>query len=344
MVNVSIIIPCRNEEKFIGKCLDSIIAQDYPNDKLEVLVVDGKSGDRTRDIVEDYTKCFSFVKLVDNLKKVAPIAFNIGIKRAKGKIIVIMSAHAVYPPSYISTCLKYLDKTSADVVGGPVITMPGADSLFAKGIALATSHPFGVGNSMFRISTKEGYVDTVPFGAYKREVFEKIGLFNEQLVRNQDNELNNRITNSGRKIYLTPKLTSYYYNQSTLSGLLKQALKTGMWNVVTIKINPAAFRWRHFIPFLFITALMVSVFLTLVHPSMQPIFFVLVGLYVCAALLSSIQIGIREGMNFILILPVLFFLYHVCYGIGTWAGLLRMVFTSWQGGSNNGKTKEGIPA
>ena len=330
MKTVSIIIPCRNEEKYIGKCLDSIISQDYPKDKLEVIVVDGMNADGTRTIIEDYTNRYSFVKLVDNPRRITPVALNTGIRSAKGEVIVMMSAHAEYPQTYISTCIEYLDRTDADVVGGPVITLPGADTLTAKSIALATSHPFGVGNSKFRTSIRNGYVDTVPFGAYRCDVFKKVGFFDERLVRSQDNELSSRIIDSGGKIYLTPKLTAYYYNQQTIGGLLKQALKTGMWNVVTIKINPNAFRWRHFVPFLFVTALLALGLLLPLHSGMRFTFLILTGLYMGAAVLSSIQIGIKEGRKYTLILPVVFFLYHICYGFGTWAGLLKMTITGWK--------------
>jgi len=330
MVQVTVIILCRNEEKFIGRCLDSIIDQDYPKEKLEVLVVDGMSDDGTRAIVVGYTDRYSFVKLVDNPRKVTPVALNTGIRCAKGEVIVIMGAHAGYPRTYISTCIEYLDKTGADVVGGPVITMPGVNSLIAESIALATSHPFGVGNSRFRTSAKSGYVDTVPFGAYKRDVFKKVGIFDERLVRNQDNELSCRIIDSGGKIYLTPELSAYYYNQPTIGRLLKQALRTGMWNIVTIKINPAAFRWRHFVPFLFVTALLALGFLAPLHSGAQLAFLALVGLYVIAAVLSAVQIGIREGLKYTWILPVVFSLYHICYGFGTWAGLLKMTITGWK--------------
>lgn len=180
---------------------------------------------------------------------------NIGIKSARGNVIIIMGAHSEYPPHFISTAVTYLEKTYADVVGGSVNTLPGADSIIAEAISLATSHPFGVGNSKFRTSKKEGYVDTVPFGAYRREVFNKVGFFNEELERNQDNELSNRVIKAGGKIYFTPKLTANYYNQSTLAGLLRQAFKTGMWNAITVLISYDALKLRHFTPFVFVTVL-----------------------------------------------------------------------------------------
>jgi len=341
---VSVIIPCRNEEKFIRICLDSIIANDYPKDRLEVLVVDGMSEDGTREIVEKYARRHTFIKLVKNPKKITPAAMNAGSENAKGAFIAIMSAHSEYPPNYLVTAIEYLRKTRADVVGGPVTTKPAADTLIARSIALATSHPFGVGNSSFRTSSGEGYVDTVPFGIYRRDVFSKVGLFDERLVRNQDNELSARIIKSGGKIYLTPQLTAYYYNQATVSGLLKQALKTGMWNVVTLKVNLDAFRWRHFIPFVFVTAFLGLGFLTWLHSGMHLAFLVLVGLYGGVAIVSSLQIGFKNGMKYAPLLPMVFFLYHTCYGLGTWAGLLRVAIAGWGGGSDSSIEKQHRPA
>jgi GT2 family glycosyltransferase len=170
----------------------------------------------------------------------------------------------------------------------------------------------------------------VPFGAYKREVFSKVGFFDEHLVRNQDNELNSRISKSGGKIYLTPDLAVHYYNQATVSGLLKQAFKTGMWNVVTLKINPSAFRWRHFIPFIFVTTVLLLIILAPLHTWVQFLLLVLVGLYGSAALFSSLQIGFRKGIKYAIILPMFFFLYHICYGLGTWAGLIKSMY-NWLG-------------
>ena len=190
---VSIIIPCRNEEKFISKCLDSIVAQDYPKDKIEVLVVDGRSTDRTREIVKEYIQRYSFIKILDNPKKITPVAMNIGIKRAKGDCILILSSHSKIDTNFVRKNILNLQKYHADCVGGIIITLPASKSLLCQSIALALSHPFGVGNAYYRIGSKKPkFVDTVPFGCYKKEVFEKIGLFDEELIRNQDDEFNLR--------------------------------------------------------------------------------------------------------------------------------------------------------
>lgn len=326
---ISIIIPCRNEEKFIGKCLDSIVTNDYPKDRMEILIVDGVSKDSTRNIVQKYILQYPFIKLLDNPKKITPCAFNIGINESKGQFISIMGAHAEYPRQFISKGIETLNSTKADVVGGPVVTMPSSDTLIAKGITLITSHPFGVGNSKFRTTMKECYVDTVPFGVYRRDVFNKFGLFDERLVRNQDNELSSRIVNNGGKIFFTPVLLATYFNQSNIRGLIKQALKTGMWNVLTIIINHTAFRWRHFIPFLFVTSLLMCAIFAPFYLWEKIAFVSLIGLYGSTALLSSFQICLREGVKYFLLLPILFFLYHLCYGLGTWGGLLKIIISTF---------------
>lgn len=250
-----------------------------------------------------------------------------GIKNAKGNVIVVMGAHTEYPSDFILSAITCLERTDADVVGGPVDTIPGADTLMARAISLATSHPFGVGNSKFRTSTREGYVDTVPFGAYRREVFNKVGLFNERLVRNQDNEFSSRVIKSGGKIYFTPKLTANYYSQATLKGLLQQAFKTGMWNVLTVTVNPQAFQLRHFVPFAFVTTL---IGLLLLAPLQSWAKFALYGLlllYGIAAIISTISIWLKERTFSAVFLPLIFPAYHISYGLGTWGGLFKIVLS-----------------
>lgn len=328
---VSIIIPCRNEEKYIGTCLKSIAANDYPKDRLEVLVVDGMSQDGTREIVEEYANRYSCIRLLDNPKRITPAALNIGIAHSSGEVIIRMDAHAEYQPDFVSQSVDWLRRTGADVVGGPIITKPGTKTLMAKAIALATSHPFGVGNSRFRTSKREGFVDTVPFGAYRREVFNQVGLFDERLVRNQDNELSARILRSGRKIYQTPRLTASYYNQATLLGLLKQATRTGMWNILTIKITPSAFRLRHFVPSVFVATLLALGVLAISYPWARFAFLALTGSYLSLAAICSLHIGLKGGGKNASILPVVFFLYHAAYGVGNLVGLVRMALARWRG-------------
>jgi len=176
-----------------------------------------------------------------------------------------LDAHTYYDKNYISKCVETLNQVDAHNVGGPIETLPGDDTLKAKAIALATSHPFGVGNSKFRTSCEAQYVDTVPFGAFRREVFEKIGLFNEHLPRNQDIELNNRISKFGWKIYLNPDIKSYYYNRGTLKGLWKQNFINGQWNIFTHALTNNPLSIRHYIPFIFVASITVGIFLALLE-------------------------------------------------------------------------------
>lgn len=333
---VSVVIPCRNEERFITACLDSVAATDYPRDQLEVLVVDGVSEDRTREIAEEYRRWHPCVRVLSNPRKITPAALNIGITAARGDVIIRMDAHSEFPTNFISTCVELLARTGADVVGGPIVTRPGADTLIARTIALVTSHPFGVGNSRFRTSTREGHVDTAPFCAYRREVFDRVGLFDERLARNQDNELSSRITERGGRIYFSLALTAYYYNQATMAGLLRQALRTGLWNVRTVTINRAAFRWRHFVPLAFVLALTSLGALALVVSGLAWPVGVMLGLYALLALGSTIHIALNAGVVYLALVPFVFFVYHVSYGAGTLGGILRTWFGGWPAPDKSG--------
>lgn len=205
----TVIVACRNEEKYIQACLDSLIAQDYPKDRMEIFVVDGMSEDRSRAIADDYALRYPHVRILQNLRLITPCALNIGIRAAKGDYILVMGAHAVYQSDYVSLCVRNAESSHADNVGGILNTMPASDSPQAKAIALALSHPFGAGNARFRVGlAKPEWVDTVFGGCYRRDVFQRIGLFNERLVRSQDMEFNTRLKNAGGKILLVPDIAT----------------------------------------------------------------------------------------------------------------------------------------
>ena len=216
---VSAIVLCRNEEKFIGKCLDSIIANDYPKERLEVLVVDGMSEDRTREIVKKHKKEHQFIRLIDNSKKLTPYAFNEGIRNSNGELVMIMSAHASYGKDYIKKCVSASHKYNADNVVGIWKILPRGDGLIDKAIVLALSSSFGVGNAKYRTKGSEKkkeaeYVDTGAYGCYKKSVFENVGLFNENLSRGQDMEFNLRLKMAGGKTILVPDALVYYSARS----------------------------------------------------------------------------------------------------------------------------------
>lgn len=326
---VSIIIPCRNEEAFIGRCLSSILANDYPAELLEVLVVDGRSTDHTRAIVKAFEEEHRSIRLLENPALITPAAMNVGIRAALGNVVIIASAHSEYRPDFVSKSVEWLDRTGAEVVGGPLVTKPGAQTLVAILIALATSHPFGVGNSKFRTSTEDEFVDTVPFGAYRREVFNGAGLFDERLLRNQDIEFCSRILAQGGKIFMTAELQASYFSRATLAGLASQVFQTGMWNVLTVKLRPCAFRWRHFVPFLFVAALTVLAFGSVGFQECRILGAIIAGSYLAAALLASVDVGLKASLKYAPLLPPVFLVLHLAYGIGSWCGLVRVAATPW---------------
>lgn len=257
---VSIIIPCRNERRFIGDCLQSIIDNDYPKERLEVLAVDGMSEDGTRAVIESYAQQYPWIRLIENPKRITPVALNIGIKNAKGEIIIWMSAHNRYDKNYISRCVESLEKYGADNVGGVMKTLPREDSFMAQAIVASLSHRFGVGNSYFRVQTnKPKWVDTVFGGCYRREVFDRVGLFNENLVRGQDMEFNLRLKKAGGKTLLVPDIVSYYYARSDLKSFWKHNWANGVWAVLPFLYSPITpVSWRHLVPLIFVSSLLGS--------------------------------------------------------------------------------------
>ena len=192
---VSVVIPCRNERRYIGACLESVLASSYPADRMEILVTDGMSHDGTRDVIAEYVRRDSRVKLLDNPKRILASAWNTGIRAARGEVVVALNAHTTFPPEYIPTCVTYLDRyPEAAYVGGMVRTLPQDDTAVGRAMATAVSHPFGVGGSRFRTGTEQPeWTDTAAFGGYRRSLLDEIGLFNEELVRSQDMELHLRV-------------------------------------------------------------------------------------------------------------------------------------------------------
>jgi len=323
LAKVSIVIPCRKEEKFIGKCLDSILANDYPNDRLEILVVDGMSEDGTRRTVESYGRNYAFIRLLDNPKKITPAALNIGIANATGEIIMRMDAHSTYPPNYISGLVGWLEKTQADNVGGVWATVPATQTFMAEAIALALSHPFGVGNAYFRIGVKEPrWVDTVPFGCYRREVFERVGMFDEELVRNQDDEFNLRLIRQGGRILLIPEIVSHYHARESLPKLWRMYYQYGYFKPLVARKVGGVMTIRQVIPAVFVLSLLVSGALAPWTVYGGWALRALVFAYVAADLGSSICVGFQRRVRCALAIPVVFPVLHLSYGLGFLKGTL----------------------
>jgi glycosyltransferase involved in cell wall biosynthesis len=306
-------------------CLESIKDNDYPKDKLEILVFDGMSEDKTRDIIKKYSEKYPFIKYFENANKIQSSAMNIGLRYAKGDIIIRMDAHTTYAKDYFLKCINCLDKYNADNVGGIWITMPGNDTAMAKAIALSLSHPFGVGNSYFRIGLKEPKsVDTVPFGCYRKEVFDRIGMFNEHLVRNQDIEFNIRLKNAGGKIILVPDIESYYYARSTLKALAKNNFWNGFWVIYSTKFAKMPFSVRHLIPLVFVTSVMSSLIGSIFYAPLAYIFSLIFTAYFITALFFSINISFSKSLKLIPLLVSTFFTLHFSYGLGSLWGFTKL--------------------
>lgn len=320
-IAVSVVIPMRNEEKYIGRCLESILATDFPLQEMEILVADGRSSDRSREIVTELASRHPEIQLIDNPKGIVPSGLNLAIRQSKGQFIVRMDAHSQYPSGYISACVRELSKGTADVVGGRLITRPGADTLAAKAIALLSQHPFGVGNSGFRLGWKGCYVDTVPFGAFQRSVFDRVGLFQEALVRHQDFEMNSRIRRAGGKIFLSPDISLTYYNLPTFQQLMTRAFRDGVWVGRAWMRFPITFCWRHSAPLILLLALVLPLLANFIVPGAAMLSAATLLLYASLALASSIQIAKRNGPVLLAILPMLFFSFHIVYGIGILTGI-----------------------
>lgn len=330
---VSIIAPCRNEAAFIEKAVRTILDNDYPEHLVELLVVDGLSTDGTRDIVRKMTEKDERVRLLDNPKKIVPAAMNIGIKASRGEYIMRIDCHSTFAPNYISRCVDISQRTGGDNVGGYMTTLPGKDTRIGRAIATATSSPFGIGNSMFRLRGPEREVDTVPFGMYRREVFEKVGLYNERLVRNQDIELNTRLRKAGGRIIISPDIQLTYYNRSTFKGLWQQSFNNGLWNPYTVWLTGGGLSQRHFIPMLFVLGLLSLSLGVILWTPVKWVFLIYILVYLCSAGFFSIKHSLRNQTSAILVLWS-YIVLHIAYGLGSIWSVITIPFKFPRRGKN----------
>ena len=312
------IIPCRNEEKYIGKCLDSFVNQTYPKECFEVFVCDGMSTDNTRKIVKEYEENYNNVKIVDNPGLSAPKGMNEGIKKSKADIVIIFGAHAFADSNFIKYNVEALKNNEVGCAGGPIETISEDDK--GTAVAVAMSSPFGVGNALFRYAQKETYVDTVAFGAYRKEVLDKIGYFDEELVRNQDDELNYRVVKNGYKVLLTPKVKSSYYSRSSLKKLWKQYYQYGFWKVRVMQKHGKPASMRHLIPMLFVTANVLGAVLSIFFKPMLYLWFLELALYLICDVAAAVKVS-KGNSKLLKYIPLIFPILHISYGIGFMEGL-----------------------
>ncbi len=252
---ISIVIPVRNEADYIERCIETIYAQDFAGHDYEVIAVDGMSTDGTGEKLRNLELKFPKLKILENPKRTVSSGVNVGVRNSTGEIIFRMDAHAEYGADYIRICLEVMERTGADNVGGPAIPLAGGRSPRSQAIALAHLSPFALGGGAFRNLKAEGWVPTVWPGCFRREVFRRVGLLDERLTRTEDIEFNSRLVRSGGKIFLSPKIKSYYICRTRLRSLWRQRWQDGIGVVQTIILNRSAPKLRHFVPLVFVGSL-----------------------------------------------------------------------------------------
>ena len=328
--SVSVIVPCRNEERYIARCLDSIAATDYPRERLEVLVVDGVSEDRTRAMVADYGARYPFIRLLDNPGRIPPTAVNTGIRAARGEILVRVDAHGVYPPNYIPELVAALEHTAADSVGGVLVTLPANDTAIAQAIAIAMSHPFGVGNSYFRVGVREPrWVDTIAFFCCRRETFDRVGLFDETLARDEDSEFNGRLIQAGGRILLVPHVTAQYYARDSLRQLARMYHQYGNSKPLVARKLGRVTTVRQLVPAGFVTTLAAATLALPWVPGAGALLLSAAVPYLLAVAACAIGAGLRRGgLRTAAALGLAFPIVHVSYGLGFLQGALKSLLGS----------------
>lgn len=318
---VSVIVPCRNEEGYIGRCLDSILATDYPTERIEVLVVDGRSEDGTRAILDSYRATHPAIRVLDNPARIQPSALNVGIRAATGDILVRMDAHAVYPRNYIGDLVAALQQTGADNVGGVLITEPVTETPMGKAIAIALSHPFGVGNAYFRIGAQQSrWVDHVAFFCCRRETFERVGMFDEK-QRDEDSEFNARIIRLGGRVLLVPTVVAHYFARGTVGQVARMFYHYGYSKPLVVRKLGRIATARQLVPPAFLLTLILSAALEPWVGAARLVFGATAAAYLLAVLGCSVSAGRKAGVRTIGAVALVFPVVHFCYG----GGFLRCV-------------------
>jgi glycosyltransferase involved in cell wall biosynthesis len=315
---VSVVIPMRNEGAQFAECLDAVLAQDYPADRLEVVIVDGESDDESVAVIRRYASEHARITVLQNPRRIVPTAMNIAIRAARGAIITRVDGHTRIAPDYVRTGVEVLQRTGADNVGGPMHPVGGG--VFGDAVACSMTSRFGIG-AYFHFGTEEREADTVYLGMWPRRVFERVGLFDEELVRNQDDELNYRLRKLGGRIVFTPRMRSWYQNRQSLTRLARQFYQYGEWKVRVLQKHPRQMSWRHAVPPAFVAGLLV---LTAAAP------FTWVGgagaLAACVSYLVVIGLiaaRAAKGWSSWAATTAAFVIIHVAWGSGVLSGLLR---------------------
>jgi succinoglycan biosynthesis protein ExoA len=305
---------CRNEARHIRAVLDSLLAQQVAT---ELIVADGMSDDGTREVLNEYAARAPRLRVIDNPGKIVSTGLNAAINAAAGDIILRMDAHTEYAPDYVRACVEVLWETGADNVGGPARTK--SQGWLARAIAAAYHSRFSCGGARFHDENYQGPVDTVPYGCWRRSTFQRLGGFDETLVRNQDDEFNLRLIRAGGRIWQSPRIVSWYSPRASLGSLFRQYFQYGFWKVAVIRKHRLPASWRHLVPAAFVAANVVLLFasaLTLPDGWPARLWLLMIAIYFACAVAAAVQAGMRRGWSLVPVLPLVFAVYHISYGLG----------------------------
>lgn len=325
---VSFIIVAYNAEKFLDKSLESLAKQDYNHKKIEVILVDSSSTDNTKKIMNEFKKEkeeeFCKIEVLDNPKKTLPCGWNVALKEARGEVVLRVDAHTFFDEGFITNNINEI-KEGENIVGGKCISVTKNESWNEKLLLIAEESIFGCGIADFRRKEQKEYVSTLAFAMYRKKVFDDVGPYNENLARTEDNEMHYRMKQKGYKFLLSPNIKTYRYARSDLKGMIKQKYGNGKWIGITLKYCPKCFSIYHFIPLLFVLGI---IFSSLMAGFGIPLFaYLLAFAYLLFNIANIILITIKNRFNITyLLLPIIFFLLHFSYGIGTVFGIIKGLF------------------
>jgi glycosyltransferase involved in cell wall biosynthesis len=317
---VSVVIPCRNEARYVRRVLESVLQAEVPAGGMEVLVADGMSTDGTREILQTFVDQHDNVRIIDNPAKITPTGLNAAIRAARGDVIVRLDAHTEYDSHYIAKCANWLESSDADNVGGRLRVLPTDDTFFGRAIAQSIAHPFGSGNARHKTARieKPEYVDTVPFGCYRRSLFDRIGFFREDLARSQDMEFNIRLRARGGKILLVPDISCNYLARTDLRRVIPYYFSNGFWAVFPLKFGVVAVKLRHMVPFFFVAGIFASALLAIRWPIAAWTLLGILAAYFTCATVAAAHVAMRERkLAYLFTMQPAFLLLHFVMGLGS---------------------------
>lgn len=337
---VSIVVPCRNEGEYVANFVRSVLSQEPVPGGFEVIVADGASDDGTRGILRALSGSDGRLRVIDNPSRTVSAGLNAAIRQARGSVIVRMDVHTAYAPDYVKRCVEVLDATGADNVGGPWVAR--GQGAVGRAVAAAFNSPFASGNARGHKVEYEGPIDTVYLGCWPRRVFDTVGYFDEELVRNQDDEFNLRLWRAGGRIWQSPAIRSWYVPRSSLPALCRQYLQYGYWKVRVIQKHARPASVRHVVPAAFVLTVMTLAPASLIVPLAGWLLLSVLAAYLVLVLGASSQTAARHGWRLAPILPLVFAAFHLSYGLGSLHGIIDFGLLRRTGSHRHSRLTRGV--